>query len=154
MNRFKVKCDKKFLDFVSKKRIKNLELVDDLLVFECNKINDFSEIELIEVNDLLKIKVNRGIKNYMITIIGFLLLLLMLIPVTKTVTEIKFVNSDTYNEDVYTYVESRLKKVWLFAFLDDDLVQINKDIKSKFYDYQWISLEKEGTKVLIKISDD
>lgn len=154
MSRYSVKCDKKYLDYISKKKIKNLELDNDLLVFECNNIKEFSEIELFEVTDLLSLKLNKIIKEYLITFIGFLLLILMLIPVTKTVTEIKFVNDETYNEDVYDYVEGRLKKVWVFAFLDEDIVEINKDIRSVFYDYQWINIEKDGTKVLINISDD
>ena len=154
MSRYSVKCDKKYLDYISKKKIKNLELKDDKLFFECNNIKQFNEIELLEVNDIFKINIRKVLKDYSITVIGFFLLILMLIPVTKTVTEIKFVNDETYNKDVYDYVEGRLKKVWVFAFLDDDIVEINKDIRSEFYDYQWINIEKDGTKVLINISDD
>lgn len=154
MSRYSVKCDKKYLEYISKKKINNLELKSELLVFECNNVKQFSEIELVEVLDLYSLKVNKLIKEYLITIIGFIILILMLIPVTKTVTEIKFVKEETYNEDVYNFVEGRLKKVWLFAFLDEDITKINKDIRSVFYEYQWINIEKEGTKVLINISDD
>ena len=152
--KYNVKMEKKHINNLAHRRLKNLKVENSLLSFETNDLKQLSDLELIEVNNNYMNLFKKVCTKYIITIFGCCCFLFLIITLTKTITKIEFKNKETYNEKVYQYVENRLTKVWKFSFLDDDLTNINKDIRSEFYDYQWINLEKEGTVLKINITDN
>jgi len=154
MKKYSVKCDEKYLNNLNHRRLNNLKIENSVLSFDTNDINQFNDIEMIEVinnyNSIFKLFINK----YFISLLGVILFCLLLFILTKTITKIEFVNDYTYNNTVYQYVDDKLYKMNKFAFLKENLVNLNKDIRKNFYDYQWINVEKKGTVLYINITDD
>ena len=102
-----------------------------------------------EIIDLYKgCKIN-FIKKYLITIIGLILFIFILSLVNNNVTEIKFKNDDLYDEEVYKYVCNKLKGNKYKFISNQQINNINENIRSVFYKYQWLSISKVGTIIYI-----
>lgn len=147
MKEFKAKIPKDESSKLSKKNIANIKIKDNDLHFYTNdkSIKELiKEIETIEYEDILKKRLKAFIKKHVISLIAIFIIILLLINQSIAVKEIRFINYNTYDSEVETFVIERLKKVGPFYYLDDTLNNINFKIKSEFYDYEWISVSKKG----------
>lgn len=155
MKIYNVELDKKELDFISGLEIKDLKIYNDKIKFRTNKktLNILkNEFEYIYFENLFKNKIKKAFFNHVVTIFGCFAFVFVMIFISKTITEITFLDTDTYNEEVYKYVEDRLKKVGPFRFLDENLNNIDKELKKEFYEYEWIGITRKGTSLILEIS--
>lgn len=154
MINYKVITLKDNLDALKKTNTKvyKIKFNDHMMEFYTNSIDKINGLFEFECINITKKKFNKLFKEYVITFIGILLFIFMLIILNKTVTEIKFINEDTYDEEVYDLVNNELDCYYGFKLLNKKLSLINDKLKQKFYNYEWINVEKEGTKLLINIS--
>ena len=120
--------------------------------FYTNSINKLTGVIEFESIDLNKKRFLFFIKEYSITLIGILLFLFMLIIINRTITEIEFVDNNTYDEDVLNVINDELDTFYKFKFLNKKLSLINDRLKQTFYEYEWINVEKEGSKLLVNIT--
>jgi len=133
-------------------KIYNLDINDKNITFYTNSLNKINGLFEFTYINQYRNKIIYFIKEYLITFIGILLFLFMLIIINRTITEVTFVDESTYDENVYNDVISELDSVYKFKFLNKSLSSINETLKKTFYNYEWINVEKEGTKLLINIS--
>jgi len=147
MRGIKVKVNAKESSKLSKKNINNIKKKDENLIFYTDEsgIKDLiSEIENIEYENILKKRIKYFFQKHLITVIALIIIVILLINQSVAITEIRFINYNTYDENVQSFLENKLKKVGPFYYLDDSLNNINFEIKSEFYDYEWISITKNG----------
>lgn len=155
MKSYKVEIDKKDLNLISGLDIKNLIVGDEKITFVTDKKtlnilkNNFDNVYFVNI---LFSRMKEVVSKHFVTLIGAFAFAFVMIFISKTITEITFVDSNTYDYEVENYVISRMKKVGPFSFLNDDLNDIDKDLKKKFYHYEWIGISKKGTTLLIEIS--
>ena len=80
------------------------------------------------------------------------MMFLIIYFLSKIILKIEFFNNEYYSIEVYDYVNSKVKYVNKIGLLKEDISIINKDLRNKFYQYQWIDIEKKGTSIFINIS--
>ena len=139
---------------LSKRPIKNIKYKNEELSFHTDEKNIkelIDKIENIKYVNILKKKIKIVLQKYIISIISLFIICLLLINQNVSVREIRFVNYDTYDEEVETYLQQYLKKVGPFYYLNTELNDLNYDLKNKFYDYEWIGVNKRGSVLEVKI---
>jgi hypothetical protein len=154
MKDFKVEIDAKDISKLSRSDLKNLNQKKNKVSFFTDERNIkelIKKIDDISYQNVLKQKIKNLLSKYIITIISLIIIGLLLINQSQSIKEIKFVNYNTYDPEVETYLYSYLKKVGPFYYLNESLNDINFDLKTKFYDYEWISVNKNGAYLEVKI---
>ncbi len=142
------------LSKISHKNISDLSINNDNFSFKTDKKtlniikNDF---EYVYSQNICHKKLKNLISKHLISIIGLFIFILMIGIVSKTITEIVFLDETTYNEEVNKFVEDRLTKVGPFRFLRGDLNKIDSELKNVFYQYEWIGISQKGTSLIIEI---
>lgn len=146
--KYYVNTSKDNLSYLSNKSINNLNLKDNNITFETNEkslqllLKDISELSYFNKR---KTKIICFIKKYLISIISIFILILFLINEQFVIKQIKFVNENTYNQEVVDYIyNEKLNKKIIYYYLNDSLININKELKLKFYYYEWINVNKRG----------
>lgn len=155
MKIYSVELPKNSLDFVNKLNIKDLVIKDDKISFKTDKnsLNILkNKYEYVYFANNLKSLFKNVISNHIVTLFGMFSFIFVIVFISKTITEIKFTNSNTYNEDVYESVVDNLKKVGPFRFLNKDLNSIDSELKKEFSYYEWIGISKKGTVLIIEIA--
>lgn len=123
----------------------NHRLIDSLDDDSKEKLN-------IQIIDLKNNAFKQIINKYFITILGLLLFVSMLFILNRNITEIKFINEEYYDIEVYQYVYDYLNGD-KYKFINKKTInEINEEIRSVFYKYQWISVVKKGTIIYIDIA--
>lgn len=148
MKEFRVSIDKKEKEHLNKLNINNLESKDDKLLFYTDKASIsklFSSIEKIEYTNVYRQKLLRILKKHLISVIFLFLISFLLIYQNKSFVKIRFVNYNTYDQEVKDHLENFIVKKGPFFTLNDSILNINKNLKVKFYYYEWISVKKTGS---------
>ncbi|HHU55456.1 MAG TPA: hypothetical protein GXZ48_02035, partial [Acholeplasmataceae bacterium] len=154
MKEYKVTISKEDLSKINRKNISHLRKHEDYYTFytDAESLNKLTqEIENLHYYNVLQHKTKNILKKHLITLISLFILVLLLINQSLSVKEIKFINYNTYDEEVETFLLERLKKRGPFYYLNENLNQINHDLKIKFYNYEWISVSKNGAYLEVDI---
>ena len=141
-------------------KIYNITEDDSFYYFYVNtydkSINDDINNEII-IKKISKFKFKYFFTRYIVSVIGFICFIIILILINNSVTSIKFNDDYLYDQEVYDYVYNHLDGN-NFKFLSKKQInEINKNIRSRFSNFQWISISKKGTIIYIdisKINDD
>lgn len=155
MKTIKVKIAKDDIAKVSGCEIKNLQRNDGEISFLTNKKSFQSirdKISEIKYVNILKNKIKYIIKTYMISIISILIIMLLLINQSKSISNIEFINYNTYDSEVEEFIREKCKKIGPFYYLNTPINNINKELKQKFYYYEWISITKKGSIIEVNIN--
>jgi len=150
-----VKIAKDDIAKVSGCEIKNLQRNDGEISFLTNKKSFQSirdKISEIKYVNILKNKIKYIIKTYMISIISILIIMLLLINQSKSISNIEFINYNTYDSEVEEFIREKCKKIGPFYYLNTPINNINKELKQKFYYYEWISITKKGSIIEVNIN--
>lgn len=150
MMRYTIKCSYDFLNKISNYNISNIHIDKDVVTFESNNKN-YDDIELIEVVDNYKYNIKKNGLLWFIFIFGMVIFCAFFIIMSKTITEIRFLREEMYSKSVYESVEKYLDRYLCFAFLEKDIIEINKELRSEYFDYEWINIKKEGTVLYIDV---
>lgn len=155
LNRYLCYTDKSNLETLSKYNIRNLKVIDGELEFECGievyqALNNLINIDAIEIG---RSKIITFLKKYFITLIGILLIIFALINLNSSITHIVFSDPDTENQEVLDYLDKYLKKVGPFSYLNDNLSNINLDLRKTFYHYEWIGIRRNGSYLYLDIKE-
>ena len=155
MKRYLVKTAKENLSFLSHFQIENLKVNEEDLEFYTNykNLEEMQKIFTLEFTDLFAEKSKNLLRKHLITIIGSLIIMLALINQNYSIRRIEFTNQDTYNEEVLIYLDKYFHKVGPFSYLNTDLTSINNDLRSRFYQYEWIGVHRKGAILYLDIKE-
>ena len=153
-NKYLVEMSLNDLDSINHLSINDLEIFDQKITFKTDQksLNIIkNKFEYVYFQNICKIKFKNVISKYLITIIGSLIFIFFIGIISRTITEIKFLDELTYDEEVMSFVLEKLDKKGPFRFLNTNLNTIDSDLKKTFYHYEWIGISKKGTILLIEI---
>jgi len=146
--KYYVSTTKNNLEYLSNKKINNIKLNNDNITFETNQkslqllLKDITELSYYNKR---KLKILIFLKKYFIIIILIIILFLFLINEQFIIKKIEFINENTYNQDVVDFIyNNKLKKKIKYYYLNDNLININRELKQTFYYYEWINVNKKG----------
>ncbi|HEY8444560.1 MAG TPA: sporulation protein YqfD [Bacilli bacterium] len=154
MKEYKVYTSSANLSKINKKNISHLRKNNERISFytdEKSLKKLLEELEDIEYYNVIHKKVRYILRKHLITIISLFIIVILLINQSISVREIRFINYNTYNEDVEEFLMQKLKKRGPFYYLNDDLNDINHELKTIFYQYEWISVKKNGAYLEVDI---
>lgn len=153
--KYYVNTSKDNLNYLSNKSVNNLNVKDNNITFETNEkslqllLKDITELSYFNKR---KAKVLCFIKKYLISIISVIMLLLFLINEQFVIKKVEFVIENTYNQEVVDFIyNEKLDKKIIYYYLNDELTNINKELKLKFYYYEWINVNKKGNVLQVVI---
>lgn len=153
--KYYVNTSKDNFKYLGNKNISNVKVNDDIITFQTNDkslqslLKDINELSFINRR---KIRILSFIKKYLISIIGILLLIVFLINEQFVIKRVLFVNENTYNQEVVDYLyDEKLDKKLIYYYLNDSIININKQLKQKFYYYEWININKKGNTIQVII---
>lgn len=153
MKRYHVITSKSNLAKLNHHALKKLHLHGDVVEFitdskNLEKIN--SEMET-EATDLTTSAFRRLVKKYLMTIVGALLILAAIINQSLSIMKIEFTDEDTYNQDMLVFLDKYFTKAGPFRYLNAKLTDINFDLRSEFYQYEWVGIRKQGSVLYLDI---
>ena len=148
--RYTIKSTEIYLNNLCNYNIENLFFDNGFIYFDCN-LKEFNDIEVLEIKDNYKNKVKKNIFLWGILFISFTIFCTFYVIMSKNVTEIRFLRPEMASKSIYESVEKYLDRYLCFAFLEKDVTEINKELRSEFYDYEWVSIKKEGTIIYIDV---
>lgn len=137
------------INLLKTRKVYNIKKENDEISFYTNNINGLDETY--QVFNIWKETFNKIIKNYCITLIGILILIITVYIISKSITEIEFSN-ETYDAEIYSYIQSEIKYYGKIGFLKRNIKSINNDLRKTYYMYQWINIEKKGTVIIINLT--
>jgi len=155
MKQFYVKTKKGNLRALSGHDLKDLHSDGDYLEFRTNKtsleiIKDLPETTYYNKSTFL---IKEFFKKHIVALIGTLLLILALINQSLSVYSIRFIEEDSYDEEVLNFLEQYYYYIGPFRYLKGNLKDINNDLRSTFYHYEWIALQKSGAILYLDIKE-
>lgn len=160
MNRYKV-CTSidSFINFVNinnvnKKNIKiyNIDIDNDKIIFFTNSIDNLSE-DFIFL-DTYKYTFKKILSNYLITIIGLLIFIVLFFILNNAIIKIDIKNDNKKmdNSEIYNYINKNIKYYGKLGFLNTSINDLNKRLRKEFYKYEWINIEKKGVYLIVNLS--
>ena len=146
-----IKIKKGDFDKFSNIKKENVKWIDNDISFNLSKkdFNRISKEEIIEYH--YQKNIFNFIKKHIILIIGVLIVFTLLGIQFNSIRNIIFINTDTYDQEVYDYLHEKMKKVGPFYFLKEGLVETQKELQSRFINYEWIGLNKKGSILQVEI---
>jgi sporulation protein YqfD len=112
-----------------------------------------SKIIQLEFVDLTTKSLKLLLKRHLITIIGVLIIITTLISQSFSIRKITFTDPDTYNSEIIEYLEKYFDYIGPFGYLNKNLNEINFDLRSEFYHYEWIGVRRKGAILYIDIKE-
>lgn len=154
MNKQLIKVLKKdFYTLSSILKITNISLDDDYIIFKADKkAIDILNINNINYEVIQKSLYSKIVHKYIGLLIGVLLFFVMMYFNSFRVTNIKFNNNYIINSDIEEIINDSSKKVLGFNIVNN-LDDIEKHVRRKYYTYPWITMKKKGTTIMVDIAD-
>lgn len=155
MKKYAVTTAKTNLVHLNRFRIRNLIVSEDKLEFITDKRNLEQMLKVIQLDfvDLTTPKIKTLLRKHIITIIGSLIIMFSLIVQSKSIRQIIFTDPDTYNPEVLSYLDKYFDRFGPLGFLNENLTEINTDLRSEFYHYEWIGIRRKGATLYIDIRE-
>jgi similar to stage IV sporulation protein len=153
MKRYHVITSKSNLSKLNHFALKKLNLHGDVVEF----ITDGKSLEKIsgemetETTDLTTSAFRSIVKKYLMTIIGALLIFAAIINQSLSIMKVEFTDEDTYNQEILVFLDKYFTKAGPFSYLNAKLTDINFDLRSEFYQYEWIGIRKQGSVLYLDI---
>lgn len=123
---------------------------DEVSFYTNKKINTVNKEKIIIVNRYL-LFLKQLFSKYLFTMISILAIIIMLIYSNYIIREIVFANEITEDKMIYQDVKDELYKIGPFYKLNTDLTSVTRKLQKKYYQYTYIGVSKEGSKLIIEI---
>lgn len=152
--RYWVKLPSQHIRLISKLNISKLKNDGENLVFytDSEGINKLQSLEIeFESRDLFVSKIKYLFTKRLISVISVILLIVLLINQSFTITKYEFVNPENYDPNVIIFLEKNFYNIGPFRYLKKSISEINYELRTEFFEYEWIGLRKEGTVLYIDI---
>lgn len=143
--------------FVSANQIstKNVSVVGDSILFTTNQegikyLDEKNVCYMLHENKketkFKKFKHKSGI------VLGLIIIALLIILNTFRVKEVKFSGDYPINDTILEYINDQNQNVLWFNFHKNNYDKISKELRSTFYEYEWINVYKKGTTIYVDIN--
>ncbi len=135
-------------------KVRNI-LVYDLVISKENLFfytNDISnldknmEYEIILDRDT---ELHRLYKKYIGLVLGMTVTVVVLFLNSIRYNEIIFTEKINDKESIIEYIEEKTNNILNIKYLNEDILDINVDIRNKFTNLEWISIDKVGTDIYV-----
>ncbi len=145
-----------FYKYSSSIYARNVIVKEDRVVFDTNKktckLLKKDGVELIIVSSYVTtsktlLQKNKGL------VIGCVIFCFCLFLNNYRVSRINFNTTYVINENIKQEIKSDCNKFLCFDFYTKDLSKLSKELRLKYIDYQWISVDKSGSVINVTISD-
>ena len=135
----------KLNDFLKEQpRGKNFHIKDDEIFYSPKK----------ELKDYIFFFKYCFLKKYLLLIIGIILGIFIVIINSLRVREIRINGYFPINESLKDDIKKESKNILGIKFLKKDIIDLNQKIRSKYNMYEWISIEKIGNVLYVKITKE
>lgn len=101
------------------------------------------------INDYRFVTIKHKILQNIGVVIGLFMFLLYLYVRSSTVTNIHFAVDTDKNNNIKTYLEDKLVNIVGMKFLKNDLIDINLELRKEYSYFEWISVRKVGTVLVV-----
>lgn len=123
--------------------IKNVKIKDDYIYYDLNKINNKEYIEVYCKN---KVVLN-FLKKHIIGIFSLIIISILIINFKFCFIKINY-NFDNVSKEEIVEMKSEISNYYnsliIFNYLNADVSDINYNLRSKYYNYEWINIHKKG----------
>lgn len=154
LKRYYVELDENDLPYISKLSISKVRKKDGKISFniESDSFNELQkQLPNLKFRDRYLTKFKYLFTRRIVSIIGIVFLLIVLINQSFTITRVEFIDKDLYNEEVLLYLDNYYRRIGPFRYLNESISNINHQLRKEFFEYEWISLKKEGTFLYIDL---
>lgn len=138
-----LECYNENIDSITKIKIYNLQIYDDLVVFYTNQ---FIEIEGFIVFNQRKTFLKRAFLSNVVLLFIILSVLLMMFVTPYYIKEVKYKDGSIVDEAIYCEVVNYVKNNKKL-----DLRTISKELMIRYSHYSWIELKKQGRVIYLYI---
>ena len=132
----------------------NIEVVGESIMFETNKDSllylDSKNIRYM-LHDSKNEKIKQVFKNKNGMFIGIFIAIFLVVMNTFRVSEIKVNGEYPINDEVINNIKSNEKKLFTFSFMNLNYEAKGKELRSIFYEYEWISVSKKGSVIYVDV---
>lgn len=147
--KYYVKTSSENINKIRNTLVYNLKITKEEILFYTNDISTLDnnikyEIILDRDNEL-----NRIYKKYIGLLLGMVITIIALFFNSVRYNEIIFTEKVNDKESIIEYIEEKTSTILNIKYLNDDVLDINVDIRNKFTNLEWISIEKVGTDIYV-----
>ena len=133
----------------------NLEVVGEAIMFATDKktllLLDSKNISYM-LHDS-KMKRIKNIFKYKTGIyVGLLWVLLLIVMNSFRVNRIEFNGDYPINEEITSYINNQNQQILFFSFHKNNYQDLSKNLRSTFYEYEWINVSKKGSTIYVTIN--
>ncbi len=138
----------------------NINKIRDILVFDLVTSKDnllfyTNDLSILDNNIEYEVIVDRDTelariyKKYIGLMLGMVITIIVLFFNSTRYNEIIFTEKVNDKESIIEYIEEKTNSILNIKYLNDDVLDINVDIRNKFTNLEWISIEKIGTDIYV-----
>lgn len=145
-------------DYFSNSKIikaKNIEVIGEAVMFKTDK-ETLKLLEGLNISYMLhdsKIKRIKDTFKYKSGIyVGLLWVLFFIIMNNFRVSEIKFNGEYAINDEIEAYIKSQNQELLFFSFHKNNYQDLSQNLRSTYFEYEWIEVSKKGSKLLVTIN--
>lgn len=135
----------------------DIKVIDDFISYKTTskgikRLKTSINIDNILIQDLLKEKYKFIIKNRIIMIFCLTIITIIFLTSNCFIREIIFSKPEYYDSEVYKVVHNHLIRVGPVYKLDENIKNINKELKISFPHYAYVGISKLGSKLMVDIN--
>ncbi len=127
----------------------DLVINDDNILFYTNDLSILGNNINYEIIQDRDDELNRIYKKYVGLLLGMVITIVILFFNSLRYNEIIFTEKVNDKESIIEYIEEKTSNFLNIRFLNEDVLDINVDIRNKFTNLEWISIEKIGTDIYV-----
>ncbi len=127
----------------------NLSIKDDYVLFYTNDISQIDstiEYEILLDRDS---ELKRIYKKYIGLVFAMTITIIALFFNSIRYNEIIFTERVNDKDSIIEYIEEKTSNILNMRYLNEDILEINVDIRNKFTNLEWISIDKIGTDIYV-----
>lgn len=133
---------------------KDLEVVGDSLFFKTDK----ASLDYLNQNNICYMlheepqkKVKQKLKIAYPFVFALLIVAFMIVMNHYRVSKITFSGDYPINDAIKSYLEEENQKLLFFNFHKDNYDTLSRNLRSTFYEYEWITVSKKGSTLYVNI---
>ena len=131
-----------------------IEVVGDVIMFNTN-LESINFLDENNIRYMLHTSPKKEIKNFLKyktgIVIGVLMVCFLIFMNSYRVSEITFNADYPINPMIEEYIDGQTQDLFFFSFHKNNYQDLSKNLRSTFNEYEWISISKKGSKILVTI---
>ncbi len=130
-------------------KVYKLRIDEEYIYFYTDDISTINTSIRYEILNDRDSELRRIFRNYTGLLLGLVLAVFVLFFNSFRYNEIIFNEKVNNEENIVEYIEEKTNSFLNIKYLNEDIIDINVDIRNKFPNLEWISIEKIGTDIYV-----